>query len=64
MATCLAYLAYLRFCLLMNSIASTSMINDISTAATIPIINPIFEEPVVGFVEGGGEFAKHIVKIL
>lgn len=48
----------------MNSIASTSMINDISTAATIPIINPIFEEPVVGFVEGGGEFAKHIVKIL
>ena len=55
---------FLPFCLLMNSITNTNMRKNISKAATIPIINPAFEELDVDLKKRGGDFVEFDVKFL
>ena len=46
----------------MNSITNTSMRKNISKAATIPIINPVFEELGVDWKTRGGDFVEFFVE--
>ena len=48
----------------MNSITSTSIRKNAIKAATIPIINPAFEEPAVDLKKRGGDFVEFDFKFL
>ena len=48
----------------MNSTTNTNMRKNISKAATIPIINPAFEEPAVNLKKRGGDFVESDFKFL